>query len=108
MKAGERVEISPDSWNIMRGLGELVRGRVDMEPVVVDADIKGNKEVKEHKLPEDKSAGGAGLVMDYGANGFSSNSFRVSVVHGDKTNCTPTHLFNFTGLPETSDRQRLR
>lgn len=53
---GGRVEISPESWQVMRSLGEVVSG---------------GKDVK------DGGAGGAALVIDYGQDGASSNSFRV-------------------------------
>lgn len=60
---GGRVEISKDSFETMRMVGQLISG------VTSDA-------------PEESAtgAGGAGLVIDYGADGLSSNSFRVSLV----------------------------
>jgi hypothetical protein len=75
LKVDERVEISPESWNIMRGLGELVRGRKEIE-LIGDAMNQNDKGGMEKKV-EEKGVGGAGLIMDYGTNGFSSNSFRV-------------------------------
>jgi NADH dehydrogenase [ubiquinone] 1 alpha subcomplex assembly factor 7 len=60
---GGRVEISKDSYEMMRMVGELVSGaRSEAE----EEDGKGG-------------VGGAGLVVDYGKDGFSSNSFRVSL-----------------------------
>lgn len=53
---GERIEISPESWQVMRSLGEVVSGGKDGQV----------------------RAGGAALVIDYGQDGASSNSFRVS------------------------------
>lgn len=57
---GGRVEISKDSYEMMRMVGRLVSG--------LEADEKG----------AEGGVGGVGLVVDYGKDGFSSNSFRVS------------------------------
>lgn len=57
---GGRVEISKDSYEMMRMLGKLVSGLEGD-----DGEAQGGM-------------GGVGLVVDYGKDGFSSNSFRVS------------------------------
>lgn len=54
------MEISKDSYEMMRILGRLVSG------------------LEEDAAEGEQSLGGAGLVVDYGKDGFSSNSFRVS------------------------------
>lgn len=61
MPVGGRVEISKDSYEMMRMVGRLVSGL---------------------ETEDDQSQGGiggVGLVVDYGKDGFSSNSFRVSL-----------------------------
>lgn len=58
------MEISKDSYETMRMVGSLISA------VPSDA-VEEGKEVE-------GGFGGAGLVVDYGKDGFSSNSFRVS------------------------------
>lgn len=58
---GGRVEISKDSFETMRMVGQLISA-------ANDEDVSANKS---------GGVGGAGLVIDYGTDGFSSNSFRV-------------------------------
>jgi hypothetical protein len=50
---GDRVEICPGAYSVMRVLGELIIG---------EGEGKG---------------GGCGLVVDYGRDGYNGESFRV-------------------------------
>ncbi|KAJ9101897.1 hypothetical protein QFC21_003237 [Naganishia friedmannii] len=59
---GGRVEISKDSFETIRMVGQLISGQKDEDVSATD---------------KSKGAGGAGLVIDYGSDGSSSNSFRA-------------------------------
>ncbi|KAJ9116851.1 hypothetical protein QFC22_004508 [Naganishia vaughanmartiniae] len=58
---GGRVEISKDSFETMRMVGQLISATRD----------------EDTSADQSSRAGGAGLVIDYGADGYSSNSFRA-------------------------------
>ncbi|KAJ9107091.1 hypothetical protein QFC20_003816 [Naganishia adeliensis] len=64
---GGRVEISKDSYETMRMVGSLISG-VPSEAAEEGKEVEGG-------------VGGAGLIVDYGKDGFSSNSFRAFRKH---------------------------
>lgn len=76
---GSRMEISPDSSRIVRGLGQTM------------------------------AAGGAGLVIDYGGDRSFSNSFRVRVSGNSNTSVADQQAFrkhkivDFFDQPGSSD-----
>lgn len=74
---GERVEISSESWQVMRCIGELVSGL--RHGAQRNPSGMGQPEVvKESESQGERAVGGAALVIDYGSDKASSNSFRVS------------------------------
>ncbi len=68
------MEISSDSWQMIRSVGELIVGQREAEETAAAGESSDRT--------AENLAGGAGLVVDYGLNGLSSNSFRVRSAYG--------------------------
>ena len=79
VQPGQRVEISPLSWIVARKFGELISG---YEAQKVSGDGKPLPLTEaERKRRNEPSAGGCGLIIDYGGAQFFSNSFRAFRSH---------------------------
>lgn len=79
VQPGQRVEISPLSWIVARRFGELISG---YEAQKVSGDGKPLPlSDAERKRRSEPSAGGCGLIIDYGGTQFFSNSFRAFRAH---------------------------
>ena len=79
VQPGQRVEVSPMSWVVARRMGELISG---YEAQKVSADgrpMELSHEERERRAAP--SAGGCGLIVDYGGAQFFSNSFRAFRSH---------------------------
>lgn len=79
VQPGQRVEVSPISWVVARRMGELISG---YEAQKVSADgrpMELSHEERERRAAP--SAGGCGLIVDYGGAQFFSNSFRAFRSH---------------------------
>lgn len=79
VQPGQRVEVSPMSWVVARRMGELISG---YEAPKVSADgrpMELSHEERERRAAP--SAGGCGLIVDYGGAQFFSNSFRAFRTH---------------------------
>ncbi|WFD34030.1 hypothetical protein MCUN1_000858 [Malassezia cuniculi] len=79
VQPGQRVEVSPLSWVAARRMGELVSG-YDAQKVSGDGKpLPLSREENERRSAP--SAGGCGLIIDYGGAQFFSNSFRAFRSH---------------------------
>lgn len=79
LQPGQRVEVSPVSWAAARRFGELVSGYPALRPGQDGQPSPPTAEMAE--LRAKPSRGGCGLIVDYGAFRFFSDSFRAFRAH---------------------------
>jgi NADH dehydrogenase [ubiquinone] 1 alpha subcomplex assembly factor 7 len=97
---GGRIEVCKEGWEIMRMIGELVEGRTADQVGTQSSEAK----------DASGTAGGVGLVVDYGDEKVFDNSFRVSqyvtfskvFAMTDIVFCTAYRLSSGTRLPTSS------
>ena len=98
LKPGQRVEISPEAWAVARRVGELVAGRPAAPPSTTppspapptaagSAESEAERALEEERRAAEAakeqvrlsapSAGGIGLVIDYGGDSAYGSSFRA-------------------------------
>ncbi|PKI84410.1 hypothetical protein MVES_001672 [Malassezia vespertilionis] len=75
LQPGQRVEVSPMGWALARRMGEWVSG-YDACKVAMDGKSMPLTPQQEQER-EQASLGGCGLIIDYGAARFFSESFRA-------------------------------
>ena len=76
---GQRVEVSPVSWAVARRMGEWISGYDALRVNNEGAAEEPNEELRQARARP--SLGGCGLVVDYGAARFFSESFRAFRQH---------------------------
>lgn len=83
LQPGQRVEISPESWATARKIGELVAGRKAAPTPGAEVSEDAAKASEEAAAQEEAgpSAGGAGLIVDYGDSKAFGSSFRAFKSH---------------------------
>ncbi|PWY98749.1 Protoporphyrinogen oxidase [Testicularia cyperi] len=91
LKPGQRVEVSPESWAVARRVGELIAGRpakpAPFASTRPDATPEAQSQATEAEAEAERirqstpTAGGAGLVIDYGDDKAFGSSFRAFKQH---------------------------
>ncbi|GAK68420.1 DUF185-domain-containing protein [Moesziomyces antarcticus] len=83
LQPGQRVEVSPESWAVARRVGELVAGRPASPPRNPAATEEQNQQYDEEEQQRlaANSAGGVGLIIDYGGDQAYGASFRAFKQH---------------------------
>lgn len=79
LQPGQRVEVSPLSWAVARRMGEWISG---YDALRVNNEGRAEEPSEELKQARARpSRGGCGLIVDYGAARFFSDSFRAFRSH---------------------------